>query len=158
MTSTDPLKQEIEVLRDRISKLSAASLRISASLDLDMILSEVVDSACALTGARYSVIATIGVSGKLEDFVSSGFTPEEHRQVLEWDDGRRLVRPEDFPGRAVSKQKPAWRSSARHRMPPGHHSQSERDSIAAGHAPRRGEAPGTMISRLRPPDGAAQGG
>ena len=90
LTSTDRLKQENAVLRDRISKLSAASLRISASLDLDMILSEVVDSARALTGARYSVIATIDGSRQVEDFVSSGFTPDEHRQVLEWADGRRL--------------------------------------------------------------------
>ena len=103
-------------------------------------------------------IRAIGGPGKVEDFVSSGFTPDERRRVLEWTEGTLLVRPEDFPGRAVSKQKPAWRSSARHRMPPGHHSQSERDSTAAGDALRRGEAPGTMISRLRPPDGAAQGG
>ena len=45
LKSNDPLKQKNEVLRDRICKLSAASLRISASLDLDTILSEVVDSA-----------------------------------------------------------------------------------------------------------------
>ena len=40
--SQDVLRQEINELRERISKLSAASLRISASLDLDTVLQEVV--------------------------------------------------------------------------------------------------------------------
>ena len=78
------------MLRDRVSKLSAASLRISASLDLDTVLSEVVESARVLTGARYGVITTIGDSGQAEDFVSSGFTPDEHRQIRDWADGPRL--------------------------------------------------------------------
>ena len=100
--------REIEVLRDRISKLSAASLRISASLDLDTVLSEVVESARALTGARYGGIATIGVSGEPEDFVSSGYTAEEHRQIVGWADGLRVfehfrdlegtLRVSDIPG------------------------------------------------------------
>ena len=38
------------MLRERISKLSAASVRISVSLDLDTVLSEVVESARALIG------------------------------------------------------------------------------------------------------------
>ena len=90
MKSPDEPMQEIEVLRDRISKLTAASLRISASLDLDTVLSEVVESARVLTGAGYGVITTIGDSGQPEDFVSSGFTPDEHRQILDWADGPRL--------------------------------------------------------------------
>ena len=104
--------QEIEVLRDRISKLSAASLRISASLDLDTVLSEVVESARSLTGARYGLIATIDGSGQAEDFVSSGFTADEHRQIVEWEDGPRLfehfrdmesaVRVTDIPGHVRS--------------------------------------------------------
>ena len=51
LKSRDELKQEIEALRDRISKLSAASLRISASLELDTVLSEIVESARALISA-----------------------------------------------------------------------------------------------------------
>ncbi len=104
--------QEIEVLRDRISKLSAASLRISESLDLDTVLSEVVESARSLTGARYGLIATIDGSGQAEDFVSSGFTADEHRQIVEWEDGPRLfehfrdlesaVRVTDIPGHVRS--------------------------------------------------------
>ena len=78
------------MLRERISKLSAASVRISVSLDLDTVLSEVVESARALTGARYGGIATIGDSGEPEDFVSSGYTADEHGQIVEWVEGLRL--------------------------------------------------------------------
>ena len=52
MTQCDELKRENAALRERIATLSAAIARISASLDLDTVLGEVVDGACALTGAR----------------------------------------------------------------------------------------------------------
>ena len=86
----DELRHENEVLRDRLSRLSAAVLRVSASLDLNTVLQEVVESARALTGARYGAITTIDAVGQPRDFVSSGLTPEEHRQLLEWSDGPRL--------------------------------------------------------------------
>ena len=82
--------KEIEALRERISRLSTAILRINASLDLDTVLREVMESARALTGARYSVITTIDDAGEVEDFASSGFTPDEHRQLANWPDGPRL--------------------------------------------------------------------
>ena len=72
------------------SALSAALLRISASLDLETVLQEVVDSARTLTGARYSSIATIDETGQPVDFLTSGLTPEEHRRIAEWSDGPRL--------------------------------------------------------------------
>ena len=92
-------RQEIEALRERISSLSAASLRISASLDLETVLHEVVESARELTGARYGAIATIDESGRPQDFVTSGFTDEEHRQLVDWSDGHRLFEYfRDLPG------------------------------------------------------------
>ena len=54
-----------EALRERVSTLNAALLRITASLDVDTVLREVVDSARALTGARYGVIATVDQTGLL---------------------------------------------------------------------------------------------
>ena len=44
--------------------LSAAVLRIGASLDLDTVLSEVVDAARALTGAGCGAIATVDAAGR----------------------------------------------------------------------------------------------
>ena len=90
LKETDRLKQEIKVLRERISKLSTASLRISASLDLDTVFNEIAESARTLTGARYCAIATIDESGEPVEFVTSGFTADEHRAMLEWADGPRL--------------------------------------------------------------------
>ena len=58
------MEAEIRVLRERLSKLCAAVLRISASLDLDTVLREVVESARALTGARYGGITTIDKAGQ----------------------------------------------------------------------------------------------
>ena len=63
------------------------------------VLQEVVDSARALTGARYGVIATVDDSGRVRDFVTSGFTPDEHKQLADWPDGPRLFEHlRDLPG------------------------------------------------------------
>ena len=99
MTSPADLRRENEALRDRIARLSAAVLRISASLDLDTVLHEIVESARALTGARYGCITTVDESGEARDFVTSGITPEEHRQMAAWADGRQLFEHlRDLPG------------------------------------------------------------
>ena len=90
MTEPDSLKRENEALRERISTLSAAMLRISASLDLDTALHEIVESARALTGANYGAITTIDEAGQPRDFVTSGFSAAEHRRLMEWPDGPRL--------------------------------------------------------------------
>ena len=90
LNSPDQLRRENAMLRERIAKLSTASLRITSSLDLDTVLSEVVESARALTGARYGGIVTGGDPGQPFSFVSSGFTADEHRQLLDWGNGPRL--------------------------------------------------------------------
>ena len=91
--------QEVEVLRERITALSAAILRISASLDVATVLQEAVDSARALTGARYGLIATTDQAGEVQEFVSSGFTPDERRQFIEWSEGPKLfAHLRDLPG------------------------------------------------------------
>ncbi len=87
MADDDGPRREIERLRERISLLSAASVRISSSLDVGTVLREIVESARALTGARYGAITTIDDAGKLQDFVASGFAPDEYRQMIEWADG-----------------------------------------------------------------------
>ncbi len=86
----DALRRQIEASRERVSRLCGAVLRISASLDIDAVLQEVVDSARALTDARYGVITTVDEAGRPRQFLSSGFTREEHRQMGEWADGLQL--------------------------------------------------------------------
>ena len=72
------------------SALSAAVLRIGASLDLDTVLEEVVATARALTGAGCGAIATVDASGHPGDFVTSGLTADEHRALEAWPDGPGL--------------------------------------------------------------------
>ena len=81
MDREDDLLRQIEALRERLSRLSEASLRINESLDFDTVLQEVLDSARALTRARYGVITLLDESGRVRDFLSSGMTPEEAEGV-----------------------------------------------------------------------------
>ena len=74
----------------RLSPLSRALLRISASLDLETVLREVIGGARTLTGAHYGCIVAVDESGAPQDFVTSGLTEADHRRVAEWPDGPRL--------------------------------------------------------------------
>ena len=109
LKSRDELRRRIERLEERISRLSAASLRISASLDVDTVLREIVKSARALTAADYGMITTLDDSGQVEDFVTSGSTPEEHEQVASWSDGPRLFEHfRDLPGAMRLRDVPSY--------------------------------------------------
>ena len=75
-------EKDIEgVRRDRLSRLSEASLRINESLDLDTVLQEVLDNARSLTDARYSLITTLDESGQVEDLLASGLSVEESQHL-----------------------------------------------------------------------------
>ncbi len=87
MKDAGELERENEALRDRLSRLSQASLRINESLDFDTVLQRVLDSACSLTGARYGVITLLNESGRIQDFLYSGLTPEESRRFAEFPNG-----------------------------------------------------------------------
>ena len=77
------LAEEIEMLRNRLSRLTEASLRITKSLDLDDVLQGVLDSARLLTHARYGVLTLHDGGGQVQDFLSSGMTSEESGRL--WD-------------------------------------------------------------------------
>ena len=81
---------EIEALRNRLTKLSAASLRINESLDLDTVLQEILDSARLLTDARYGVIATFNDADRMEDCLTSCLTAEESQQLWEIPKGVKI--------------------------------------------------------------------
>ena len=83
MDHADEVMRENEALRERLSRLSEASLRINEDLDLDTVLREVVDGARSLTGARMGGITVLDDSGQLQDFITSGLTPEEHQRFVD---------------------------------------------------------------------------
>ena len=137
MRDADELAQENESLRERLSRLSAASLRINESLDFETVLQGVLDSARSLTGARYGVITLLDDAGRIQDFLYSGLTPEESRQFAEFPNGmlffeylssigeplrlrdfhsyvRELGLPEFLPPMAVSSPLPFLAAPIRH--------------------------------------------
>ena len=79
MSEVAKVRPEIEELRNRLSRLSEASLRITESLDLDTILQGVIDGARSLTGARYGALLILDDGGGMQDLVTSGMTPRERR-------------------------------------------------------------------------------
>ena len=112
MNGPDELRRENAALRERISTLSAAILRISASLDLDTVLREVVDSARALTGARYGMIATVDERGAILEFIAPGLTPEERRHIGQWPHGYPFFEHlRDLPGALRLADLPAYARS-----------------------------------------------
>ena len=138
MKNADDLAQENQVLRQRLSRLSEASLRINESLDFGTVLQGVLDSARSLTGARYGVITLLDDGGRIQDFLYSGLTAEETRQFAEFPNGmlffeqlsgiseplrlrdfhgyvRELGLPEFQPPMAVSSPLPFLAAPLRHR-------------------------------------------
>ena len=90
MNREDAQEPEIQALRDRLSRLSEASLRINESLDLNAVLQGVLDSARALTGASYGAFVLLDESGAIDDFLASGLTPQEAEQMWAMADGMRF--------------------------------------------------------------------
>ena len=132
VSAADELHRENEALRARIAALSAASLRISASLDLETVLNEVAESARSLTGARYAAIATIDEAGAPQDFVTSGFTAEEHRAHGGMVRGPAPLRALPRPRRAAADRRRS-RPCPRTRLLPG--------PAAMGNLPGHADAP-----------------
>ena len=87
MTRSDDLVRENQALRERLSKLSEASLRISEDLDLDTVLQQVVDGARSLTQASRGGLIVVEESGELQAFVTSGVTAAQHQLMLGLPDG-----------------------------------------------------------------------
>ena len=87
MTQSSDLERENQALRERLSRLSEASLRINESLEFDTVLQEVLDSARVLSGASYGVVTLFNDSGAVDAFLASGVTPEEAEGVWAMADG-----------------------------------------------------------------------
>ena len=91
MYRSDERDQEVSELRQRLSRLSETTLRISDSLDFDTVLQGVLDSARSLVGARFGAITLVDDSGLLLDFLFSGMTAEEALQYQDLSDGFRFL-------------------------------------------------------------------
>ena len=109
MNKSNEIESEIQALRERLSRLSAAVLRVNSSLDLDTVLREILASTRDLAGARYGVITSIDKTGQPQDYVTSGFSPDEERQLMEWPPGLHFFEHlRDFPGPLRLSDLPAY--------------------------------------------------
>ena len=79
----EALQAQLDRLRDRMLRMSRASLDINESLELDNVLRVVIDNARDLTGADIGGIVILDEAEEVRRFVSSGLTPQEHRVVSE---------------------------------------------------------------------------
>ena len=104
MVRSDQWVREVEALRERLSRLSEASLCINGSLDFDTVLQGVLDSARSLTGARYGVMTLLDDEGGVQDFLSSGLTAEEAGQLWLMPDGLCIL--ESLTGISVPTRVP----------------------------------------------------
>ena len=119
MTWNDDRDRRIAALEDRLTRLSEASLSINDSLELDAVLQKALDSARSLTGARYGVMTTLDAAGRIDDFLASGFTPEEAQRLWAMPGGREVfdyinsfpepLRLSDFPSHARAMGLPEFR-------------------------------------------------
>ena len=93
VTAGDELEQALERQRERLSRLSGASLRINESLDFETVLREVLESARSLTDAAYGMITLIDEAGEVEvdAVLSSGLSPDENQQLWNWPEAHKLV-------------------------------------------------------------------
>ena len=91
LEEADKLRRENEVLRDRLTKMSEASLSLSQSLEPHAVLQGVIDSARSLTDARYGALLTFDDSGSIETLITSGMTPEEIRRIGDLPKGLGLL-------------------------------------------------------------------
>ena len=135
MNRNDERDLVIQALRDRLSRLSEASLRINESLDFDTVLQGVLDSARSLTEARYGAMTLLndavelppdweptakapGSNAPLVDYFTSGLTEEQVRRmqdmperILLFDYLRRIPGHCGFPTWPATPCLWAWPSS-----------------------------------------------
>lgn len=121
LKTCDKLTSGMKEMHDRLIELSEAILRINENLDFCSVLEEVAHSARVLTGARYGGITVLDDSGQLEEFVTSGLTPEEHKTLAELPESAQFfeylngvgepLRIVDLPAYMRSIQMPEIRTS-----------------------------------------------
>ena len=66
-------------------------MHIAESFDLDTLLTEALEEARALTGARYGAVAALEGGGRAHRFVTSGLAAEERVRLAAWPDGPQLI-------------------------------------------------------------------
>lgn len=86
-----PSAREAPIVDDRLSRSSAndpaviaayeAALAVASELDLDAVLQRIVDLARTVVPARYAALGVSDQQGRIQQFITSGLSPEEREAI-----------------------------------------------------------------------------
>src|SRR3954468_7272760 len=68
-------------LAQRLEALDAASRAVAAELDVDRVLTVIVERVAELIGARYAALGISDATGRIERFITTGITPEQRAAI-----------------------------------------------------------------------------
>lgn len=85
------LARENAHLKSQLALLSRFSYQITSSLELNLVLQEVVEAACELTGASYGALAVLDGDRKFKQLLTHGLTEPQQRQLGEMPHGRGII-------------------------------------------------------------------
>ncbi len=103
----DELLDELQVrlqavlsTRDRVYSLLEAVVAVGSSLELEVLLRSIVETAVSLVDAGYGAMGVIGEGGRLAEFIPVGLSSEEIAAIDHWPEGKGLL------GLLISDPKP----------------------------------------------------
>ncbi len=74
-------RAEVHDRAERLSALETATRAVAAELDIDRVLSVIVDRVRELVGARFAAMGVADSRGRIERFISSGVSPQQRAQI-----------------------------------------------------------------------------
>ena len=77
--------------RDRVYTLLDAVVSVGSVLDLERVLTQIVEAAITLVRARYGALGVIGEGGRLAGFVPVGMTQQQIGAIHHWPEGRGVL-------------------------------------------------------------------
>ncbi len=103
----DELLDELQVrlqavlsTRDRVYSLLEAVVAVGSSLELEVLLRSIVETAVSLVDARYGAMGVIGEGNRLAEFIPVGLSTAEIEAIHHWPEGKGLL------GLLVSEPRP----------------------------------------------------
>jgi signal transduction histidine kinase len=94
----DELLDELQVrlqavlsTRDRVYSLLEAVVAVGSSLELEVLLRSIVQTAVSQVDARYGAMGVIGDHGRLAEFIPVGLTGEQIAAIDHWPEGKGLL-------------------------------------------------------------------
>ncbi len=94
----DELLDELQVrlqavlsTRDRVHSLLEAVVAVGSSLELEVLLRSIVETAVSLVDARYGAMGVIGEGGRLMEFIPLGLSGDEIASIHHWPEGKGLL-------------------------------------------------------------------